>query len=172
MAGVTTFEIFKNLLLNAVNGDSSLDTATRASMVTRVNELPREMILDLTVSNAESVQGSVSKEVANVALLVTTGSSGNNRVTWEEMEFPVPVQIDGTVGVKGFLPGHSGEATDPQVDVDDVSVQYRLGSSDDWKAFTRNTVLHGVSKIQFAADIADQGSESAMPNIHIRARQE
>lgn len=169
MSGVTTFGIFQSLLNRAVTADASLDEVTRASMLTRVAELARGVQLRLDHSNVESAQGLASVDAANNGIAIGTG--GTSRVEWDSRTFTVPVDIDGTAGEAGFLPGHGGDSGDPLVTVADISLQYRLSSAGAWQAFKRTTFLRNVEFVQFAADIADPGAPSALPQLNLQTIQ-
>lgn len=168
---VTTLGIFQSLLNRSVTDDASLDDVTRASIITRVNQLARDQRLLFDAQNVESTQGLVTVDDAAGSIEVATGATGTNRVVWDPMQFTVPVDIDGGSGERGFLPGHGGESANSLVALADISLQYRLAAGDTWKPFTRNTRLNGVSYFQLAADIADQGSDAALPQVNLVAVQ-
>lgn len=167
MSSVTTFGIFKSLLTKAVTADASLDAGTRASMLSRINELARRDHLLLDHSNVESTAGNVAVNAAASAIEVTLGAVGNNRVQWSARSFVVPVDIDGTLGERGFLPGHGGQSALPLIALADISLLYRTSSTGVWQPFVRNTLLREVSWIQFAANIADQLANSALPQVNM-----
>lgn len=167
MASVTTFGIFQALLNKSVNADASLDASTKASMLTRINELARRDHLLLDCNNFESGQGNVSVSLATSSIEVASGVVGTNRVQWAPRTFSVPVDIDGSLGARGFLPGHGGQSANPLVDLDDISLLYRTSSTGSWQPFSRNTILREVSWIQFAAAIADQVADAAMPQVNL-----
>lgn len=164
---VTTFGIFQSLLTNAVNSDATLDASTKASMLTRINELARADLLLFDVNNVLSVQGNVSKSEATQSIEVAIGAGGTNRVEWAAKQFTVPIDIDGTLGTRGFLPGHVGQSANPAVAMTDVSLFYRTSSNGTWLPFTRSTLLRGVTYIQFAANIADQLAVAALPQVNV-----
>lgn len=181
MAAVTTFDIFKSLLQTAVNEATSIDAATKASMTTRITELPKQEIVDLTFANVDSAFGFVTVDDTNKSIEVAIGTPGTNRVEWNEMTWQVPRQIRGTPGTDGgagnggFWLGEIGtSATPAKVAEADITLQYRLGSADaKWKNFDDTTVLDGVTAIIFGADIADQGGAAAvLQALHIFAEQE
>lgn len=170
-SAVTTFGIFQSLLTNSVNSDASLDPTTKASMLTRIAELAREAAVLLDFSNVESTVGQAAVAEATRSIEVVSGATGNNRVVWDLMTFTVPVTISGGLGTRGFLAGHVGASVNGPVVEADISLQYRLSSTDTWKAFDRNTILEDIITVQFAADIADQGSDAALPTLNLVARQ-
>jgi|SRR5210317_853854 len=169
---VSTFAIFQQLLTASVNKDSSLDTTAKMSMLTRLAELAREVSLVEDHSTVESVAGQVTADDANLSIEVATGATGNNRVTFVARTFMVPVTVAGTVADKGFMLGSTGTSANAAVAAADVSVQYRFSTTDPWKNFTQSSVLKGVTSIQFAADIADQGADAALPSLVFVATQE
>jgi hypothetical protein len=168
---VTTLAIFKQLLTNAVNADASLDDTTRASMLARIADMTSDVALLLDFSNVSSVAGQVSLDELNRSIEVATGATGNNRVIWNQMTFAVPVDISGSRGERGFLPGHVGSSGNSPVDSADISLEYRFGATDPWKKFTRNSLLEDVTTVQFAAAIADQGADAALPTLNLIAEQ-
>lgn len=168
---VNSFGIFQSLLTNAVTNDATLDDATRASMLTRINEMVRYDHVLLDHSKVGSVQGNVSVVAADNSIAVASGAVGNNRVEWDALQFTVPVDIDGGLGVRGFLSGHGGDGSDPLVDLADISLQYRTTASGSWRAFNRNSFLRSVTWVQFAADVADQGSDAILPQVNLLAFQ-
>lgn len=168
---VTTFGITQSLLTNSVNLDSTLDATTKASLLSRINELTRHTPVLLDFSSVDSVAGQASVADATKSIEVLSGATGNNRVEWKLMTFVIPVNISGGLGTKGFLDGHVGASPQSAVPEADISMQYRLLATDTWKAFDRNTVLEEISSVQFAADIADQGSNAALPTLNLIAQQ-
>lgn len=171
MSTITTWAIFKQLLANAVNADTSLDDTTRASILARIDDMTADVALLLDFSNVASVAGQVTVDELNQSIEVATGATGNNRVIWDQMTFAVPVDIPGTLGEYGFLPGHIGSSGNPAVANADISLEYRLSATDSWKKFTRNSFLEDVVSIQFAAAIADQGGDAALPTLNMVAEQ-
>lgn len=170
-SAVTTFGIFQALLNRAVNADASLDSATRASMLVRIQDLARDVGVALDFSSVDSTGGLASVSEATRSIEVASGVTGANRVEWEPLTFSVPVVISGGAGTRGFLAGHVGASANAAVDSADISMQYRTGASEAWKAFDRNTVVDGASWIQFAANIADQVAAKALPALNLVARQ-
>jgi hypothetical protein len=136
---VTTFGIFQSLLVNSVNNDSNLDAATKSSMLVRINELAREVGLVMDFSNVESFGGSVTIDELAKSIEVAVGATGTNRVVWDLMSFTVPLMISGTLTASGFLPGHVGASANGPVADADISMQYRLSTTDTWKTFDRST---------------------------------
>lgn len=171
MSTVTTLAIFKQLLTRSVNADTSLDTTTRASMLARIEDMTSDVALLLDYSTVESVSGQVVLNGLNRSIEVGIGSTGNNRVIWSAMTFSVPVDICGGSGTQGFLPGHVGSSANPPVVTTDIIMEYRFSTADVWKKFDRNSFLEDVTNIQFAAAIADQVADAALPAINLIAEQ-
>lgn len=171
MSGVTTFGIFQSLLTNSVNSDATLDETTKASMLTRVSMLARITDMVLHSGNVESSVGQVTVDESINEITVLTGATGNNRVIFDAVQMTVPVDVNGGAGESGFLVGHGGDGVNSLVAVADITMQYRLSATDAWKAFTRSTSLKNVTYIQFAVDIADQGSDAALPQMTVLAYQ-
>lgn len=171
-SAVTTFGVFKSLLTNSINNDASLSAAVKSSMLARVNELPREVSLLQDFSNVDSTGGLVTVNNLTKSIEVAVGATGTNRVEWEMATFAVPTRISGTLSSSGFLPGHGGASPNALTALADIALQYRFSSTDAWKAFNRNTVLEGVTQIQFSAAIADQVGATALPGIVLVAQQE
>lgn len=167
---VTTLAIFKTLMLRSVDLDPNLDTATKAAMKVRIQNIASEQEVVLDQSKVLSAQGNASEVPATRSIKVLLGAPVS-RVEFDPITYFVPVRVDGTHGVRGFLPGHAGASALPLVAQADLSIQYRLASSDAWAAFDRNTVLPEVTWIQFAVDIAQQLADSAVPALHIHAEQ-
>lgn len=179
MAAVTTYDITKGLLQDSVNKNASLDSATKASLTTRISELARQWWIDLLFSNIESAGGFVTVDQATGSMEVGIGAGGTNVVTWTTMVWQVPRQIRGTVGTDGgvgnggYLMGEIGSsATGTKVPEAEVSLQYRFGTTDaNWKNFDDTTVLDSVSTIQFRANVDDQVGAVVMPALHVYAEQ-
>lgn len=171
-SAVTTFGVFKSLLTNAVSKDTSLDTATKASVLARINALPRGVGIKLDFSTVESFGGLVTVDDLAKSIEVASGATGTNRVEWDLLTFSVPTTVSGTLTATGFLPGHVGASANPPVADADIAMEYRFSDTDNWKTFDRSTVLEGVTTIQFAAAIADQGGAVALPVISLIAQQE
>lgn len=171
MSTVTTLAIFKQLLTKSVNADTTLDDTTRASMLARIDDMTEDVALLLDYSNAESVAGQVSIDALNRSTEVASGATGNNRVIWNSMTFSVPVDISGGLGERGFLPGHVGSSGNLPVATADISLEYRFGTTDPWKKFDRYSLLEDVTTIQFAAAIADQVADAALPTLNLVAEQ-
>jgi hypothetical protein len=172
MSGVSTFAIFRQLLQQSVDGNSQLDSSTRASMTTYIAALSKEENVELTFADVESTGGSVTVDEALKAVQVATGVLGTNRVVFDEITWTVEHTVNGTKGEIGALVGHGGNSPDALIATADISLQYRLSSTGTWKAFDRQTVLNGVTTIQFAADIADQVADGTLPTLLIAASQE
>jgi hypothetical protein len=170
-SAVTTFGVFKSLLKSAVTKDTSIDATTRASMLARIEALPRGVNITLDFSSVESTGGNVSVDDLLKSIEVAIGAGGNNRVVWARMTFDIPVTIAGTPSVIGALPGNVGASSNAAVDLADVGLEYRFSTADAWKTFDRNTVLEEVTAIQFAAAIADQVAALALPKLVIPAQQ-
>lgn len=169
---VATFGLFQSLLSRSVDLDPNLDSATKASMKTRVANLAREQEIVLDWSRSNSVSGNVSENAVSRSIDVATGSPATpNRVEFDAIQFFVPVNVDGTHGVRGFLPGHAGTSVATLVDQGDMTLQYRLAASDPWSTFDRTSLLRDVTWIQFACNIANQSGATTLPAIHIHAEQ-
>lgn len=171
MSTVTTWAIFKQLLTKSVNADTTLDDTTRASILARIDDMTSDLALLLDYSNVESVAGQVTLVALDKSIEVASGATGNNRVIWNTQLFAVPVDISGSLGEKGFLPGHVGSSSNSPVANADISLEYRFGTTDPWKKFDRNSLLEDVATIQFAAAIEDQGSDAALPTLNLVAEQ-
>lgn len=169
---VTTFAIFKSLLTQSVAANPSLDAATRAAMNTRISELANEDRIVLDQPKVQSVGGNVSEDTANGSINVALGVPGSpNRVEFDPLTYLVPVRVDGTKGIRGFLPGHAGTSVLPLVAQADISLQYRTSATAAWTNFDRTTVVDEVTWIQFAATIATQLANGSVPAINIHAEQ-
>jgi hypothetical protein len=171
MSTVTTWAIFKQLLTNSVNADTSLDDTTSASILARIADMTADVALLLDFSSVESVAGQVTLDELNRSIEVASGATGNNRVIWNLMTFAVPVDISGSLGTRGFLAGHVGSSVNSPVAEADITLEYRFSATDPWKKFDRNSLLEDVATIQFAAAIADQGSDAALPTLNLVAEQ-
>lgn len=169
---VATFGVFQALLSRSVDLDPNLDSATKASIKTRVAYLAREQEIVLTEAGGFSFQGNCVDDIANRAIKVILGApSTPNRVEFDPMIFSVPLRIEGNGGVRGFMPGASGASALPQVVTADITLQYRLAAADPWSNWDRNSLLPEVTWIQFAANIEDQLADSALPDLHVHAEQ-
>jgi len=171
MSTVTTFAVFQALLSRSVDLDPNLDSATRASIKTRVQNLQREQEIVLDQSKALSVTGAVTENTVSKSLDAAIAALGTNRVEFDPISLFIPVTVDGTRGIKGFMPGHAGSSALPLIVQADITIRYRLAAGDPWSTFDRTTVLPEVTWIQFAVDIADQIATSSLPAIHIHAEQ-
>ena len=140
-------------------------------MKTRIQNLPREQEIVLDQSKAQSVTGAVTENTTTKSLDVAIAVLGTNRVEFDPIQLFVPVTVDGTRGIRGFLPGHAGTSALPLVAQSGITLQYRLAAGDPWATFDRTTLLPEVTWIQFAAAIADQVATSALPAIHVHAEQ-
>lgn len=168
MAVNTTFEMFKQLLDESIQANTSLGTVMQAALRTRVGVLPRLEEVELTSRNVESSVGGVVDE-ANDVITVPTGSGAT--IVFDLINFGTPCRIEGTQGAIGALIGHLGGGTNPAVADSDISLQYRASSSDTWKAYDRTTVIESVTTVQFQAIIAVQGADADLPQLHIVAEQ-
>lgn len=168
---VTTFAVFQTLLARSVDLDPNLDSATKSSMKTRVQNLVREQEIVLDQPKALSVTGAVTENASSKSLDVAIAALGTNRVEFDPIQLFIPVTVDGTRGIRGFMPGHAGTSVLPLVAQTGITVRYRLASGDPWATFDRTTLLPEVTWIQFAVDIADQVAASSLPAIHIHAEQ-
>lgn len=162
---VTTFAIFQQLLRDSVNKDPDLSATTKASMLARIDDLPQKGQIVEDFSTYESFTGDITVDAANRSIEVGTTVSGNNRVIFAAHTFPVPATISGVDTLKGFHTGGVGTSPNPEVEAADLSVQYRFSSTDPWKNLAQASLLGGLTSIQFAVDIADQGSLAALPQI-------
>lgn len=167
---VTTFAVFQTLLQRSIDLDPNLDSATKAALKTRAQNLVRQSDVVLDQSMVQTLSGFVTSDSANRCLLVGVGA-GPSRAEFSAVQLVVPIRIDGTKGVRGFLPGHPGTSVVALIDSADISLQYRLSSSEVWRNFDRNTVLDEVTWIQFAADFATQVGTVSVPQLHIHAEQ-
>lgn len=166
---VTTFAVFQTLLQRSIDLDPNLDTATKASLKTRAANLARQQDIVLDQSKLLSTSGQATEDIPNGAINV--GTPGVSGVEFDPMTFVIPLRVDGTKGVRGFLPGHVGTSANPLVDTTDITLKYRLASGDQYQKFDRTTVLDEVTWIQFAVDIVDPGILSALPALHVHAEQ-
>ena len=172
MALDTTFEIFQQLLKDAIDASTTLTATLKVTMKLRVDEMSQDQAIALTSGNVESQAGNVSLDLANSAILVASGVPGTpNRVIWDLMTFGTPVRIVGADGPFGALLGHLGEAAVAAVPNADMSLQYRLTSTGAWINFTRNTIVGETSSIQFALDMADAVAPTAVPQLFLLAEQ-
>lgn len=167
---VTTFAVFTALLQRSVQLDANLDAPTKASIMTRLQNLPREQEVVLDQGKALSVTGNATENVVTRSIDISA-VTGTSRVEYDPMQFFVPLRIDGTKGIGGFMPGHAGTSVRALVAQEDLSIQYKLASSDPWSDFDRSTVLDEVTWVQFAANVATQSAIGSVPAIHIHAEQ-
>lgn len=167
---VTTLAIFKTLMLRSVDLDPNLDASTKAAMKTRIQNIASEQEIVLDQPRVLSAQGNASENAAKRSIDVLLGAPAS-RVEFDPITYFVPVRVDGTHGVGGFLPGHAGASALPLVAQDEITLQYRLAASDPWADFDRSTVLPEVTWIQFAANIAQLLANSSVPAIHVHAEQ-
>jgi len=166
---VTTFAVFVTLLQRSIDLDPNLDTATKASLKTRAANLARQQDIVLDQSKLLSTSGQATEDVTNRAINI--GSPGVSGAEFDPMSFVIPIRVDGTKGVHGFLMGHAGTSSNPLVDQADITLKYRLASGDQYQKFDRNTVLDEVTWIQFSVDIVDPTALSSLPALHIHAEQ-
>ena len=172
MATTTTFAIFQSLLRESVNKDTALDSATKAAMLARIDDLPRDVEVIFDFDNVDSTYGSVTVDQANKSIELAVGVLGTNRVEWEMMTFSVPVTISGVKTAIGAFMGNAGTSASALVSDTDLSFQYRTGASDSWKNFDKSTVLETVTSLQIAVNIADQVGVTALPGVVFIAKQE
>lgn len=168
---ITTFGIFQQLLTDAINADVSLGSVTKSSMLSRISDLARDVSIELDFDDVESVAGNAVVTPVTRSIEVATGVVGNNQITYDLKTFTVPLDIDGLLTTRGFLPGNVGASANGAVAEGDITLQYRLTSTGEWTGFDRNTRLECVTSIQFRANLADQGSDAAMPVLVISAKQ-
>lgn len=167
---VTNFAVTQSLLSQSIDSNSYLDAATKAALKTRVANLAKQQDIVLDQSKVLSTTGGCAENVPNRVVTVNTGA-GPNRVEFDPMTFLVPLRVDGTKGVGGFLPGTIGTSQLPQVAAEDITLQFRLAASDAFQDFDKSTVLDEVTWIQFAANVAVQLALSALPVINVHAEQ-
>lgn len=163
MSTVTTFAIFQQLLRRSINADTSLDSTTKASMLSRVDALVQRDLIVEDFSTVNSNTGDASVDEAN--RVITLGATNPSRVVFDLRQFTVPVTISGADTPKGFLTGNIGTGGDPEVDLADVSVQYRFSTTDTWKNLSQASLLKGVTAIQFAVDIVTQVAAASLPQL-------
>lgn len=168
---VTTFGIFKQLLIDAINADTNLGTTAKASMLSRVNELARHVPIELGFAEVESTSGFVSVDEAAKSIEVVSGAGGTNSVIYDPLTFTVPVNVDGLLTNQGAFAGNVGASSNGPVAESDITLQYRLSATDTWKAFDKNTLLEEVTFLQLRANIADQVASLALPILVLVAKQ-
>lgn len=169
---VTTFAIFQQLLRDAVNSDTTLSATTKASMLARIDDLPKMGLLVEDFESYLSSSGDVTVDATNRSIEVGTTASGLNRVIFGLHTFPVPVTISGAKTLTGFYTGGVGTSPNAEVDLADLNVQYRFSLTDTWKNLSQASLLTGVTAIQIAVDIADQLAAAALPQIVLSLTQE
>ncbi len=167
---VTTFAVFQTLLQRSIDLDANLDSATKAALKTRAQNLARQQDIVLDQPKALSASGNASELVADRAIIMA-GVAGTGRVEFDPMTFTIPLRVTGTFGPRGFLMGTSGTSAVAQIVATALSLQYRTASADAWSNFDRSTVLDEVTWIQFAVDIGTQGAAASVPALHIHADQ-
>jgi len=168
MAIQTTFSMFQQILSDAVDAYSNLDTTFKSALKTRISALPKLERVSLTAENVESSTDATVSE-ANNSITVVSGSSGT--IQWEMANFSTPVRIDGTLGEIGALVGHVGGGSNTPIANSDINLYYRESSSGTYKAFGRNTVLNEVTSIQFQVITGTLGVDGDLPQLHILAEQ-
>ena len=172
MSGTTTFEIFQQLMTDAVDASTSLTSTLKAAMKMRISAMSRTEKLVFGAADVESAAGNTSIDLANNAVLIALGVPATpNRVEFKLRTLATPSRIVGSDGVSGMVVGHTGEASVAAVATDDMTFQYRLSTSGAWSAFTRNTVLDSVTTIQFAVVIASQLANVSLPQLWILGQQ-
>jgi len=168
MAVETTFEVFVQLLKEAIDDSTDLSDTMKVALKARADALTRTQLVKLSAGNVLS-STNVTVSVATDSMTVADGDSGH--VIFDLMEFDTPVRIEGTHGEVGALVGHVGLGTNPPVDNSDMTLSYRLGSTGTFVAFRQTTVLPSVSEIQFRLDVAVQTGDHDIPQLHAVAEQ-
>lgn len=172
MAVETTFQVTQQLLKESLDTNTSLSSVVKTALKNRIDALPRDEARVLGVNEVESTQGSVTTDIPNGSVEVAIGALGTNRVEFDEQTFASPVTIRGSEGSPfGLLLGNTGESVNPAVATADITAQYRLSSTDTWKAWTRSTLIESTKTVQFAVNIADQVADSALPQLWFVAEQ-
>ena len=166
----TSFEVFKQLLAESVDSNANLSSTLKASLKVMVDGMPRQSLVLLEASNVDTAAGNVSFDPANDLMEVASGTPATpNRIEWNAVTFSVPHTLETAIGV-GPIPaslGNVGGSTLSPVASSDLSMQYRLSTTDPWVAVTRTTILRDVTWIQFAVEIADQTANVAVPKLHL-----
>ena len=168
MAVETTFEIFIQLVKEALDDSSVLTDVMTAALKVRADALARIEFAKLSAGDVLS-SSDVTVDEATDALTVADGDTGY--VIFNLMEFDTPVRIDGTYGDIGALVGHVGQGANAPVANADITISYRLGSSGTFIAFRRNTVLPNVTEIQFRVDVSLQTGDHDIPQLFLVAEQ-
>jgi hypothetical protein len=168
MAVQTTFSMFQQLLKNAIDSDSNLDTTMKSALKLRVDALPKIEQVELTAQNVDS---STNVTVDEATDTITVPDASDGTVEWEMVTFSTPVRIDGTQGDIGVLIGHIGQGSNTPVANADITLQYRETSTGTYKSFGRNVVIDEVSAIQIKATIATQTGDHDLPQLHLIAEQ-
>lgn len=168
MAVETTFEVFIQLLKEAIDDSSVLTDIMKAALKVRADALARIEFAELSAGDVLS-STDVTVSEANDSLTVADGDSGN--VIFNLKTFDTPVRIDGTFGDIGALVGHVGQGANAVVANADITISYRLAATGTFIAFRRNTVLPNVTTIQFRVDIATQTGDHDIPQLFLVAQQ-
>jgi hypothetical protein len=172
MACETTYQVFQQLLKEAIDGSTTLSSTVKASLKNRVDAMPRREDRVLGVNEAESAQGNASLDTPNGSIEVALGVPGSpNRVEFKLVTFLTPVRIQGSDGSIGLLVGHVSESANAPVDTSDITAQYRLSATDTWKAWSRTTVIQSTKSVQFAVNVANQLADVALPQLWYLAEQ-
>lgn len=173
MAVETTFQVTQQLLKESVDSNTNLSSISKAALKNRVDALPRDDARSLGSTNISASQGNVSIDAVAGSIEVATGApSSPNRVEFQEHSFSTPVRIVGSDGAAfGLLVGGVGESVNPPVVTADITAQYRLTSTDTWKAWTRSTIIESTKTVQFAVEVATQSVASALPKLWFVAEQ-
>ena len=169
MAVQTTFSMFQQLLRNAINNDSTLESTLKAALLLRVDYLPRDEHHVMGASDVNAISGGTVDEVTDSILVPDAATA---EITYDMITFGTPVTIRGTMAGIGLLLGHGGQGANPLVAEADITLQYRESESDAWKAFGRTVVLEDISTVQFKATVAVQTGDHDMPQLHVIPEQE
>jgi len=174
MSTTTDFDTFKRLLDEAIAANDDLTTAMQTALRVRVGLLPKLDLLELGDGNAEAAN-STNVVISEATDSITVTDSLAGVVTWAMESYDTPMRVIGPRGVDnvGALIGDEGSAGNTRVDViATVTLQYRLTSTDTWKAFDRTTYLTGVTSIQFRANITVAAGDRDLPKLWVVLEQE
>jgi len=169
MSTTTDFDTFKRLLDEAIAANDDLTTAMQTALRARVALLTKLELLELGDGNAEAAN-STNVTIAEATDSITVTDSLAGVVTWAMETYDTPMRVIGARGVDGAgaLIGDEGGAGNARVDViATVTIQYRLSSTDTWKAFDRTTYLTGITAIQFRANITAAAGDRDLPKLWV-----
>jgi len=170
LMSTTNFDIFKRLLTEAVSADEDLSATQIAEINARVAALTETELLELGSFNATGTIVDVTRSEETDSLTVLDGKAGS--VIFALHSFDTPVRVLGVYGVTGALIGTVGGGANDPVAEADITIQYRLASSGDFRSFNRNVVLTGVEQIQFKVIVATQTLDHDVPKLWIVCEQE